>query len=145
MKKALTGVKGLVAKHRVLLGIISMVAAVSLMDGNTCLFKLFSGIPCPGCGMTRAYIRLAHFNISAALFYHPLFIIPPILAIVILFKGKSFISKIYKSNIFWVALLIVILGVWAVRMLLLFPDTPPMDYYKGSLIGRIFAFAKDIP
>ncbi|HEX3030153.1 MAG TPA: DUF2752 domain-containing protein [Clostridia bacterium] len=144
MKKALAGIKELMTKYKALLGIVFMVAIVSLMDGNTCLFKLFSGMPCPGCGMTRAYMRLAHLNISAALFYHPLFVIPPILAVVILFKNKGYISKVYKSNIFWGALLIVILGVWAARMFLLFPDTPPMDYYKGSLIGKIFAFAKGI-
>ncbi len=37
-----------------------------------CGFRQFTGIPCPGCGLTRAAERLAHFNIEGALLANPL-------------------------------------------------------------------------
>ncbi|MCU0961961.1 MAG: DUF2752 domain-containing protein [Pirellulaceae bacterium] len=37
----------------------------------TCRFRQFTGVPCPGCGLTRAFISLAHGRLSAAWSYHP--------------------------------------------------------------------------
>ena len=37
-----------------------------------CVFKRLTGLPCPGCGMTRSLIDLAHGNLSGALELHPL-------------------------------------------------------------------------
>lgn len=35
-----------------------------------CLIRHFTGIPCPTCGMTRAFIALAQGKIEASLSYH---------------------------------------------------------------------------
>lgn len=37
-----------------------------------CPFKLFTGLPCPGCGLTRSAVALLHGDPSASVFYHPL-------------------------------------------------------------------------
>ena len=34
---------------------------------TVCLFKNIFGIPCPGCGMTRAFLFIAHGDIRSAL------------------------------------------------------------------------------
>jgi hypothetical protein len=36
-----------------------------------CPFELLTGIPCPGCGMTRAVLCLISGNLSDALLYNP--------------------------------------------------------------------------
>jgi hypothetical protein len=36
-----------------------------------CAFRRVTGIPCPGCGMTRAMAELAHGHLLAALHLHP--------------------------------------------------------------------------
>lgn len=36
-----------------------------------CQFKVLTGLPCLGCGLTRSFIGMAHLNIADALFYHP--------------------------------------------------------------------------
>ncbi len=36
-----------------------------------CPFELLTGIPCPGCGMTRAILSLISGNPSCALLYNP--------------------------------------------------------------------------
>lgn len=35
-----------------------------------CLFRALSGLPCPSCGMTRAFIALGHGNVPGALHFN---------------------------------------------------------------------------
>ncbi len=37
-----------------------------------CPFALITGIPCPGCGLTRAVVALGHGDIGSAVAFHPL-------------------------------------------------------------------------
>ncbi|HVF42774.1 MAG TPA: DUF2752 domain-containing protein [Pyrinomonadaceae bacterium] len=37
-----------------------------------CPFRALTGLPCPGCGMTRAFCALGHGDLSAAFGYNPL-------------------------------------------------------------------------
>ena len=44
-----------------------------------CLFRAMSGLPCPGCGLTRALSSLIQGNPAAAFDYHPFaFIVLPL-------------------------------------------------------------------
>lgn len=40
--------------------------------GTICLLRRVADLPCPGCGMTRAFVHLAHGEWAAALADHPL-------------------------------------------------------------------------
>ena len=70
--------------------------------GVTCPIKYITGISCAGCGMSRAWIALLHFNIHEAFMYHPLFFLPPVVVKVMLFKSKINI-KFYKIFMFTMA------------------------------------------
>jgi hypothetical protein len=37
-----------------------------------CPFKLFTGLPCPGCGLTRSAVAFLDGDLSTSLYYHPL-------------------------------------------------------------------------
>jgi hypothetical protein len=39
---------------------------------SLCPFKLFTGLPCPGCGLTRSAVAFLDGDLSASLYYHPL-------------------------------------------------------------------------
>lgn len=41
-------------------------------EGGICVFKRVTGIPCAGCGLTRAFVQLGHGELHAALAFHPL-------------------------------------------------------------------------
>lgn len=88
--------------------VITSVAAVVVLYvilesfGVTCPIKYITGISCAGCGMSRAWISLLHFNIHDAFMYHPLFFLPPVVVIVMLLKSKINI-KIYKIFMFTMA------------------------------------------
>ena len=77
-----------------LLLIAVAVALVSLMGG--CPIRRFWGISCPGCGMTRAWIALLHFDINTAFMYHPLFFLPPVALIIFLLR-KKLNKKLYYT------------------------------------------------
>ncbi len=63
-----------------------------------CPIKYLTGISCPGCGMTRAFISLAKLDFEKAFYYHPLWCVPIIFVFVyILFKNKH--KKIYNAFI----------------------------------------------
>lgn len=91
--------------HRI--EVITSVAAVVMLYvilesfGVTCPIKYITGISCAGCGMSRAWIALLHFNINEAFMYHPLFFLPPVVVIVMLLKSKINIKfyKIFMSTI----------------------------------------------
>jgi len=56
--------------------------------GIGCPIKFFTGISCPGCGMTRAWAHLIQLDIKGAFYYHPLFILPIIYLFLYLYEDK---------------------------------------------------------
>jgi len=36
-----------------------------------CLFRTITGLPCPSCGMTHAFIALGHGDVKGAFFHNP--------------------------------------------------------------------------
>lgn len=46
--------------------------ALYLLDLG-CVFKGITGLSCPGCGMTRAWLAALKLDLAAAVAYHPLF------------------------------------------------------------------------
>ena len=60
-------------------------AAILPSDGAgipVCLFHSLTGLPCPGCGLTRAFSSLLHGQAAAAFAYHPfVFLLLPLFAI----------------------------------------------------------------
>jgi hypothetical protein len=39
---------------------------------SLCPFKVLTGLPCPGCGLTRSSVAFLHGDPSTSVFYHPL-------------------------------------------------------------------------
>lgn len=69
------------ARARRILGqhlVLAAVLAVYVFVIGRCPVYWLTGIPCPGCGMTRAFEALLHLDIAGAFYYHPLFwAVPP--------------------------------------------------------------------
>ena len=76
---------------RVLLGALLLVAAVLIMDVG-CVFRKTTGVPCPGCGMTRAHLAALRLDFKDAFFYHPLWFLPaPLAAAELFFQGSGLV------------------------------------------------------
>ena len=61
---------------------LAYIATVSLVVGG-CPLRIVLGMPCPGCGLTRACRFALHGNWNAAFATHPLWWIAPVLWILI--------------------------------------------------------------
>ena len=48
------------------------VAAFTAVPLPPCPFRLLTGLPCPGCGMTRSLSAMLHGNLALSFRYHPL-------------------------------------------------------------------------
>ena len=90
------------------------------------LYEIF-GVPCPTCGMTRAWRSFLSLDFATAFSLHPLFLLPLLV----------FIKKARNKWVLATVLGIFIL-VYIIRMVLFFPDTVPMNYNYQSLLGGFF-------
>jgi hypothetical protein len=94
---------------------------LSLFLPSACIIWLLIGIPCPACGLTRAFLALAGLNFAQAFAMHPLFWAVPFVP---LMAHRKLSEK--SRNVLAFSFLGVFLAVYAVRMVLLFPETAPM-------------------
>lgn len=84
MKKMGQWLKSFWIGHKKLLGETLAVIAVGALifwKGFRCPIKLFTGISCPGCGMTRAIRAALRLNFAAAFHYHPLWALVPVFCV----------------------------------------------------------------
>lgn len=127
----------------IIMVIMSIVTFLFYVSDIKCLIKYTVGIPCPGCGLTRAWLSFFKMDLRGALRWHPLFwIVPFIIIIGVFVKGKVFENK-RANRMLWLLLAILVLGVYCVRMIRLFPDHAPMEYNKQSLLYKGIVFLND--
>lgn len=109
--------------------VLALFAVAVLLDGTLCPFANLTGHPCPGCGMTRAALRLVQGDLLGALRLHPLspLCVPVALVValeVVLGAGRTgrtgFCERwltragLHPDWIFGV-LSLMLLGVWVAR------------------------------
>ena len=73
--------------------LVALVVVLFYIFNIPCLFKLFFGIPCPGCGITRAWLSLLRLDFRSAFRFNPMFWSVPLLAWLYLIDFKPFKSK----------------------------------------------------
>ena len=56
--------------------------------GKTCLFRILFGIPCPGCGLSRAASLLTQGRLEESLSVHPFLI--PLLFVLVLWAWERY-------------------------------------------------------
>ncbi|WP_295161723.1 DUF2752 domain-containing protein [uncultured Brachyspira sp.] len=113
--------------------------------GGLCLMKNTTGFPCPSCGMTRAYTEAFKLNFKKAFYYHPLFVFPIFIFLLIIFKKKFKIAQyIYNNNYIIIGMLLIFIIVYIIRFILLFPNKEPFTYNYNSNFYIIFKIINNI-
>lgn len=116
-------------------------AAVRCFFHAFCPQLILTGIPCAGCGMTRAMlciltgqpVRAMNLN-PAAVFW---------LAWLSCYFADRYISggrRRKKILYLLVAVCILTLAVYAYRMYTQFPSYPPMTYYRNNILSKLLPF-----
>jgi hypothetical protein len=84
--------------------VIVLTALSSLATGfggelgiDLCWLRRFTSLPCPGCGMTRAVLRLAHGDVAAALRLHPFSLL--VLPFAVVTSTSVFWSAPFRSRL----------------------------------------------
>lgn len=80
-------------KKNYIIRIIILTGALAIGTVTGCPWYQIFGIPCPCCGITRAWISFFKGEFSAAFSYHPLFV--PITGVLLIFV---FADKIFKKQ-----------------------------------------------
>ena len=57
---------------------------------RSCVIRGITGIPCPCCGLSRAWMAVLRLDFAAAFHYHPMFWSIPIFLLMLLFNGQLF-------------------------------------------------------
>lgn len=106
-----------------------------------CPYSLLFGIPCPGCGMTRAFFALAQGNVKDAFYYHPLFPLVILLSIGWLLNYFKLISITQKQKdlILWTSIFLFIIT-YLIRIYL-GSDVLNFDFHS-SLLYQLFRYIK---
>lgn len=66
-----------------------------------CPFRRLFGFPCPGCGMSRAWLAALRFDFRAAFAYHPMFWCVPVLMLYVLVDFDLFRRKWIGRLLLW--------------------------------------------
>lgn len=122
--------------RKILVGLLILLGILLILDTG-CVFYHMTGVPCPGCGMTRAYLAAMRLDFAEAFRMHPLWpVTVPLLAVSLWKNGRIFHSG--KGNtLFYLFFLIAYLGTYLLRMIYLFPDTAPMLFDLNAVIPRL--------
>ena len=124
--------------------------------GTSCFFASILGIPCPGCGSSRAFLLLLQGQFGQAIRMHPLILVSLtiLIAVPLYFfwawqarkKDEDWQPPLSPrtARILLFSLAGLYLLVYLVRMILYFPHEEPMCYREDSLWGRLILLIRHI-
>lgn len=107
--------KLLIKKYKLLILIVLVVLGLYLTDVG-CVFRFLLGISCPGCGLTRAVISALKLDFKMAFYYHPLFMLTPLLVIYILNDGHLPIKNKKLDKFIFYIVIGLFIGVYIYRL-----------------------------
>jgi hypothetical protein len=106
---------------------VVIATGLAVLPFPTCGMRVVLGIPCPGCGMTRALLAAARLDWAASMRWHPLAL--PLLVVAGAMAALAFVV----GDVAWRRLLVAVttaasmtmLLVWALRFAGLFGGPVP--------------------
>ena len=108
--------------------------------GVTCPIKFLTGISCPGCGMSRAWLAVLRWDWRTAFAFHPLFLLPIPAAGLLLFRWKV-PEAMFRWGIGSICALFLI--VYGIRLLMPWNSVAVFTPEQG-LIGRLVSGVLDM-
>lgn len=116
--------------------IISLII-MNYIFGTVCVSKIFFGIPCPACGITRASKLMLMGRFRQSFEMHPLLILV-IIGIILYFISRKYLhnSRLF-IRVYVIICIVIFIGFYVYRMLVYFPNVEPMVYRQNNLLANI--------
>lgn len=120
----------------------------NLIFGKICPTRMLFGIPCPGCGTTRAFLLLVQGKIADATVSNPIWIPIVVLGAVFLINRYFITSKRVSDKIIHILKIALVIAVilciayYVYRMVYWYPNRTPMVYDSDNML-RIWGIIKD--
>lgn len=143
MSKTVRRILAHIRQNRVLwFSLAVFVAFAWSVTGTSCTIRSITGLPCPGCGLTRALLLFLHGDLAGAWGMHPLFwLAPPVLLLILYFsiRAPARLSG-RRATLCWILTAGLFILVYLIRMVLFFPDTEPLTFNYQAFIPRAVQF-----
>ena len=118
-------------QKRRLIILFTLIVAAYFYTG--CPIRFFTGISCPGCGMTRAVLALCRLDFALAFEMHPLVILLPVAAAI--YFTRRLIPKRMMTALCFSAL-VQLVAVYIIRMT--HPGAVVYADIRSGLIYKLF-------
>ena len=109
---------------------------------SLCPFKLLTGLPCPGCGITKSIIFLYQGDIMKSLTYHifgPLVILFCVVSVLVLslelITRREYLNKLFYNSKVAYALGFVLASYHITRLVIFISHNSAADILKQSIWG----------
>nr|WP_308506235.1 DUF2752 domain-containing protein [uncultured Agathobaculum sp.] len=86
--------------------------------GWGCPLQHFTGVPCPGCGMSRAAFALLRLDFASAFRYNPMIYVLPPVALYTLFGKKPLLGSKTRERVLLWGTMALWAVVWIVRLVI---------------------------
>ncbi len=101
-------------RRAAILSALAAALCVAVRRGTPCLFRRYTGLICPSCGMSRAWLAAFHLELREAFEYHPMFWAIPVFAAFFLL-GERALTK--WGKVLLLGLLLAYFACYCVRLL----------------------------
>lgn len=102
-----------------------------------CPSVIITGFPCPGCGMTRAFLFVLTGQFERAWNINPLIYGCFLFALYAGVQRYLLGERVKGWKVIMMILAAAMIGFYIYRMYRYFPDKPPMTFNRGSLFERL--------
>jgi len=129
-------------------GVIIAIAAYwvvsNLLFGEFCPMRIFAGLPCPGCGATRASLMVLTFRWAEALEMNPTVFLWIPYILFLLYQRYIGKKQPKLSNILLVLIGVAVLIWYVVGMALYFPNREPFTFFDGNILQKCYPLLYEI-
>lgn len=139
--------KGKKAAGIALLAAVTLLGILIFTGQYRCPVYQTLGVPCPGCGMSRAAMSLMRGDFAGAFAWHPGIYVLIFLALLfaaglLSAKNRTGQMLIKRGKRYLLAACGALVLIFLLRMIFLFPDSAPMTFNESSLLHRLSCFLR---
>ncbi|WP_035795101.1 DUF2752 domain-containing protein [Butyrivibrio sp. WCD3002] len=138
MTKALNRlIKDIIQNRKVILIVLLIWGGVVLVFHKFCPMVLLTGLPCPGCGLTRAFFSFLTLHPMEALTYNATSVLWIAFILYAFWNRYVCDRKIKGFGIILGILLIITIGYYLWRMAHFFPGVGTMAYFENNYLAHM--------